>query len=64
MWYDDPQSLKKKYDLAARYSLRGVGMWAAEHVDYSNTAVGLKQRAEMWGVLPTPVKLHYEVLHV
>ncbi|KAJ9586019.1 hypothetical protein L9F63_020316, partial [Diploptera punctata] len=30
IWYDDPESLADKYDLAVRYNLRGVGMWSAE----------------------------------
>jgi hypothetical protein len=39
-------------------------MWAVEHVDYSDTTVGQKQRAEMWRALLTPITLQYEVLHV
>ncbi|KAJ9584599.1 hypothetical protein L9F63_021069, partial [Diploptera punctata] len=53
IWYDDPESLADKYDLAVRYNLRGVGMWSAEQVSHSNSTAGQIQRQEMWGALPS-----------
>lgn len=53
VWYDDPQSLGEKYDLAMRYNLHGVGMWSAEQVSYSNSTAGKIQREQMWGAIPT-----------
>ena len=41
VWYDDPTSLKLRSDYAIKMSLRGVGMWTANDLDYSNsTQVG------------------------
>ena len=48
VWYDDPRSLGIKYGIARDMGLRGVGMWAANFLDYANrTQVG-----EMWGAIP------------
>ena len=52
MWYDDPESLGLKYKWAATNGLRGVGMWTADAIDYSDTPEGQKQRTQMWGALP------------
>ncbi|RLN20943.1 hypothetical protein BBO99_00002561 [Phytophthora kernoviae] len=39
IWFDNPQSLQKKYQLVREFDLRGVGMWNADSLDYStNTA--------------------------
>ncbi|KAI0237532.1 Di-N-acetylchitobiase [Lamellibrachia satsuma] len=37
VWYDDPQSLRIKYKLADNTSLRGVGMWEADTLNYTDT---------------------------
>ena len=37
VWYDDPTSLKLRSEYAVRMNLRGVGMWTANDLDYSNT---------------------------
>lgn len=47
-WYDDVESLSLKYDLAKRYNLKGVGMYALDHLDYSNSTRAIAQRQEMW----------------
>lgn len=52
MWYDDPESLGLKYQYAVDNDLRGVGMWTANFLDYTDTPEGEKQRSEMWGALP------------
>lgn len=57
MRYDDPESLSYKYRLADLLKLRGVGMWTANFVDYSDTPRGEKERKEMWGALPQYKKL-------
>ena len=48
VWFDDPKSLALKYSFATSMNLRGVGMWNADAIDYSNTY----QRTAMWGALP------------
>ncbi|XP_013387494.1 di-N-acetylchitobiase isoform X2 [Lingula anatina] len=57
-WYDDPESLTYKYKYAQSLGLRGVGMWNADTLDYSDTAEGKKQRDQMWGALPSYKKLN------
>jgi di-N-acetylchitobiase len=52
IWYDDPISLKLKYDYAVKLGLRGVGMWNADAIDYKNTARGIEQRVAVWAALP------------
>ena len=51
-WYDNPQSLSIKYNYAVQNKMRGVGMWEADDLDYSNTQQGAKMRQEMWGAMP------------
>ncbi|KAH9510126.1 hypothetical protein Btru_043520 [Bulinus truncatus] len=51
--FDDPKSLKLKYDLAAQKGLKGVGMWNIDALDYSDTQVGEYIRSEMFGALPS-----------
>ena len=52
VWYDDPKSLKIKYRFEDQFNLGGVGVWEIDALDYSDTAEGRRQRAEMWGALP------------
>lgn len=52
VWYDDESSLIYKYMLAIMSGLRGVGMWTANDLDYSDTAKGKLQRERMWSILP------------
>ena len=52
VWYDDPQSLRIKYKLADDMSLRGVGMWEADTLNYTDTPEGRQERTDMWGALP------------
>lgn len=35
IWFDDPQSLAPKYNLATKYGIKGVGMWEATKVIYN-----------------------------
>ncbi|BFZ25412.1 hypothetical protein BsWGS_28451 [Bradybaena similaris] len=51
--YDDPKSLKLKYDLAARKDIRGVGMWTVDFLDYSDTQEGDTMRQSMFSILPS-----------
>ena len=37
IWYDDAQSLKLRSDYAVKMNMRGVGIWTADSLDYSNT---------------------------
>ena len=52
VWYDDAQSLWIKYKFADQMSLRGVGVFHADTIDYTDTPEGKQERADMWGALP------------
>eukprot|EP01101_Sappina_pedata_P006978 TRINITY_DN3590_c0_g1_i1.p1 TRINITY_DN3590_c0_g1~~TRINITY_DN3590_c0_g1_i1.p1 ORF type:complete len:384 (-),score=135.90 TRINITY_DN3590_c0_g1_i1:19-1059(-) len=43
-WYDNPNSLALKSELANLMGLRGIGMWNADSVDYDNPV----QSSSMW----------------
>ena len=52
IWYDDPQSLKVKYHLAASQDMKGVAMWNIDCLDYaSNDATHEMQTQEMWDAI-------------
>ena len=46
VWMDDVVSLRVKYGLVAGAGLRGVGMWAADFLNYSRPL--LNETREMW----------------
>ena len=48
-WYDDPESLSAKYALTL--PLRGIVMWHADALDYSDDATAQKQTGEMWDAI-------------
>ena len=48
VWFDDERSLGLKYAAAKALGLRGVGMWNADALDYSNPY----QTQAMWSALP------------
>ncbi|KAK0054727.1 di-N-acetylchitobiase [Biomphalaria pfeifferi] len=50
--FDDPESLKLKYDLAAQKGIKGVGMWNIDSLDFSDTEVGESIRRVMFDALP------------
>lgn len=50
--FDDPESLKLKYDLAAQKGIKGVGMWNIDSLDFSDTEVGESIRRAMFDALP------------
>ena len=51
VWYDDPESLIKKYVYARSEGMKGVGMWHADAIDYSKTAAGREEQQAMWGAI-------------
>nr|XP_004653810.1 di-N-acetylchitobiase isoform X1 [Jaculus jaculus] len=51
VWYDNPQSISLKAAYVQDHSLRGLGMWNANCLDYSGDAVARQQTEEMWEVL-------------
>ncbi|XP_069190978.1 di-N-acetylchitobiase-like [Procambarus clarkii] len=51
MRYDDGQSLLYKYMLAIMTGMRGVGMWTANFLDYSETDEAIAQQELMWSLL-------------
>ena len=46
VWMDDVESLSVKYEMAKRMGLRGVGMWTADFLNYSQPIVNTTK--EMW----------------
>lgn len=52
VWFDDVHSLKQKYALAAKYGLRGVGVWHLDALQYdSDDPVVQQQTKGMWEAL-------------
>ncbi|XP_071795850.1 di-N-acetylchitobiase-like [Asterias amurensis] len=47
-WYDDPDSLTLRYEYAKRTKLRGVGIWNADSLDYSQDPEAKKDTKAMW----------------
>lgn len=45
LWYDDVESLTLKCELAKSLHIRGVGVWEADALDYTNHS----QAQQMWG---------------
>lgn len=48
VWYDDPQSLAIKYQVAKDLGLAGTGFWTANYLNYSDPAMV----DSMWSLLP------------
>lgn len=58
LWYDDIESLSIKYTLAAAHQLLGVGMWAANMLDYgkppwNGTDTIPQATRDMWTAIST-----------
>ena len=52
MWFDNPESLTLKYQMAADMGLRGVGMWNLDTVTYnSQDPVVRQQTNDMWAAI-------------
>lgn len=51
VWYDDPESISLKAAYVGQQGLRGIGMWNANLLDYTDDPVAQKQSAEMWNAL-------------
>ncbi|CAO2600386.1 Ctbs [Lemmus lemmus] len=51
VWYDNPQSISLKAAYVTNYGLRGIGMWNANCLDYSEDALAREQTKAMWGAL-------------
>ncbi|XP_061738995.1 di-N-acetylchitobiase-like [Nerophis ophidion] len=51
VWYDDPESICLKTHAVQSKGLRGVGMWNANILDYSDDPVARQQSAAMWNAL-------------
>ena len=59
VWYDDPESLMRKYAVAAEMHLRGVGMWNVDCLDYKSTNPAVKEQTRaMWDALRRGFPLH------
>nr|XP_048309606.1 di-N-acetylchitobiase [Myodes glareolus] len=51
VWYDNPQSISLKAAYVKNYGLRGIGMWNANCLDYSEDTLAREQTKAMWGAL-------------
>lgn len=52
IWFDNPQSLRLKYQLVRELGLRGAGMWNADTLDYaSSSGVRAHETQAMWQAL-------------
>ncbi|XP_076880452.1 di-N-acetylchitobiase [Brachyhypopomus gauderio] len=51
VWYDDPESISLKAAYVGQQSLRGIGMWNGNLLDYSDDPVAKQQSADMWNAL-------------
>lgn len=51
VWYDDPQSICPKADSVMSKDLRGIGMWNANILDYSDDPDARQQTTMMWNAL-------------
>lgn len=52
VWYDNERSLFYKYMVAIMSGFKGVGMWTANDLDYSDTPEAKLQQERMWNLLP------------
>jgi len=48
VWYDDPESLTIKYQVAKMMGLGGTGFWTANFLDYKNSSMV----DAMWNIIP------------
>ncbi|XP_044288238.1 di-N-acetylchitobiase-like isoform X2 [Varanus komodoensis] len=51
VWFDNPRSISLKAAYVKKHGLRGVGMWNANCLDYSGSAVAQEQSQAMWEAL-------------
>lgn len=51
VWFDDVGSLKPKYEFAANQGLKGVAIWNADLLDYSDSPRAKLQTKNMWDSL-------------
>ena len=59
--FDNPESLKRKYLIAHKMALRGVGFWHIDALDWSGCAVASRDRAAMFSaieVFASPSETH------
>lgn len=56
VWYDDPQSLALKYQIAVEHHLQGIGFWNLDCLDYDSKDPQVQQQtAAMWAAVRTAV---------
>ncbi|XP_067894120.1 di-N-acetylchitobiase-like [Heterodontus francisci] len=57
VWYDDPESISLKSSILKKLKLRGIGMWAANYLNYTTDPTVAMQTEQMWNALcPVPGK--------
>ena len=53
LWYDDPESLTLRYNNAKSFQLRGISMWQADCLDYSDDPEAKALTKAMWDAIKT-----------
>lgn len=51
VWYDDPQSISLRAAYVKNLGLRGIGMWNANLLDYTDDPIAKQQTKDMWDAL-------------
>lgn len=52
IWFDNPESLARKYALVRELGLRGTGMWNVDSLDYAATqGPRARETQAMWAAL-------------
>ena len=51
VWFDNPNSLGKKYAISADKNLRGVAIWNSDLLDYGDLPRGKQETQMMWDAL-------------
>lgn len=50
--YDDPVSLRLKWQSALKMGFRGAGIWNIDMLDYSSNSKASADRKDMWDAIP------------
>ncbi|XP_059841194.1 di-N-acetylchitobiase-like [Hypanus sabinus] len=54
VWYDDPESISMKVSIMMKLNLCGIGVWAANNINYTGDVRARMQAAEMWNAVCRP----------
>ncbi|XP_051868403.1 di-N-acetylchitobiase-like isoform X2 [Pristis pectinata] len=54
VWYNDPESISMRSSILKKLKLRGIGVLAANNINYTGDARAAMQAEEMWNALCPP----------